>query len=348
MIARSKVARGFLGTAPPLLALAAQHMMWQAVHHFTCLLFYPAVFLSSWLGGVVSGLLATSLSVVLVWFFFVPPEGNTDPAHLVSLAVFIGMGVLFTAFHERLRNANQRAAAAWEHVNQLREEWASIVAHDLQQPINAIALRADLLLRATMDETQRGDAVEIRGAAKRLSRMVRDLSDASQLEASRMVLVREPLDMCALVRDVVKRDPGTAARVRVRAPSERWIDGDAGRIEQVLLNLLSNAMKYGDPDAPIEVVVDGLKSRVRISITNRGPGIDPADIPVLFRRYARTRQARTSAAKGSGLGLYIAKGLVEAQGGRLSVESLPGETTTFRITLPLTEPPGRAAEALAL
>lgn len=343
----SKPTRALLGAGSPLVAFAVQHAAWSAVHHFTCLLFYPAVFLASWVGGVFSGLVATSLSVVLVLAFLPPPEGNTDPANLLSLGVFIGMGVLFTVFHERLRNANQRAAAAWEQVNRLREEWAAVVAHDLQQPINAIGIRADLLLRTPASDAQHEDAEQIRIAAKRLSRMARDLLDASQLEANRMTLARERLDLGRLVREIVARDPSIALRARVSDSTKEplWIDGDAERLEQAVGNILTNAVKYGEPSTPIDVRIDQMRHRVRISIANQGPGIDPELVPTLFQRYARSRAA-TCRTKGTGLGLYITKGLVEAHGGRITVESIPEKKTTFRITLPLAEAPQTDTVAL--
>jgi signal transduction histidine kinase len=101
-----------------------------------------------------------------------------------------------------------------------------------------------------------------------------------------------------------------------------------------LSNLLSNAAKYGDPETPIDVRVERESARVQITVTNEGPGIAPDEIPRLFSRFARTRSAQAGTAPGLGLGLYICHGIVEAHGGELRVDSIPGEKTHFSFTLP--------------
>ena len=227
-----------------------------------------------------------------------------------------------------------------KELEHLREEWASVVAHDLQQPISVIVLRSDLLLQEGLTGPQEDDVREIRGAAKRLSRMVNDLMDASQLETSRMRITLDRLDLGELVRAVVERVPDAAARTTIRTPidSRLFVKGDAQRLEQVVTNLLSNALKYGAPGTQILLDVRDAGDHAEVRVTNRGPGIPGDELPFLFERYFRSRAARTSATKGSGLGLYIAKGLVEAHGGQIWAESTPAETTTFHFTVPLDGP----------
>ena len=106
------------------------------------------------------------------------------------------------------------------------------------------------------------------------------------------------------------------------------------RIEQVVGNVLSNAVKYGEPNTAIDVQLEFDRNGLTIAITNRGRGLQPDEIPHLFQRFMRTRTAGESDERGFGLGLYICKGIVEAHGGRMWVESKPGETTTFYIALP--------------
>ncbi len=222
-----------------------------------------------------------------------------------------------------------------KELERLREEWASIVAHDLQQPVNSIVLTADLLLREQLSDASRDRVLRVRSSTMQLSRMISDLSDAAQLETRRIHLRSERLDLGALVHEVVERVPGTeSARVHA-SPEQVIVQGDAGRLEQVLANLLSNAVKYGASDAPIDVTVQATDGMAQVSVTNQGEGISADELPHLFDRFMRTRAARASATKGSGLGLYIAKGLIDAHGGRIWAESPPGATTTFRFTLPL-------------
>jgi len=114
-----------------------------------------------------------------------------------------------------------------------------------------------------------------------------------------------------------------------------YVQADPGRIEQVLTNLLTNAYKYGTPQTTIEVRIAPETKAVRVSVQNEGPGIPSEDLPGLFERFYRTRQAQSSTIEGLGLGLYISRELIRAHGGRMWVESTPGATTTFSFTLPL-------------
>jgi signal transduction histidine kinase len=124
--------------------------------------------------------------------------------------------------------------------------------------------------------------------------------------------------------------------VRARPGQYAWVDPD--RIQQVLVNLIGNAAKYGDPETTIEVVAETQEDVIEVSVTNRGPGIPAEEIPRLFSRFGRMSGASASATPGTGLGLYIAKGLIEAHGGRIWVESTPGELTTFHFVVPRASP----------
>lgn len=226
--------------------------------------------------------------------------------------------------------------SALKELEQLREEWAAIIAHDLQQPINAIVLRCDLLLRGELTEKQRADLRQVINATRRMGRMVNDLTDASLLETRRMRLNVQRLEVGQLVREVVDRLPDLASRTRITTPTQGALNvrADAERLEQVLDNLLSNASKYGAAQTEIRVDVASVNGCAEISVTNQGKPIPEAELPTLFDRYVRAQAARASLTKGSGLGLYIAKGLVEAHGGRIWATS-DAERTSFHLTLPL-------------
>lgn len=224
-------------------------------------------------------------------------------------------------------------------LERLREEWAAIVAHDLRQPVNAISMAAELLLRlrdGAVSDKERRAIERVRSASARLSRMICDLTDASRIEARRLSVEPRQVDVGALIDHLLEGlDDVTAhhpVQVTGAAHQLAWIDPD--RIQQVLENILSNAAKYGDDDSAIGIDVTPRDQWIEITVTNRGPGIPPAQLALLFRRFTRTRAARDSGKPGLGLGLYIAKGLVEAHGGRLWAESTPGEATRFRFTLP--------------
>ncbi|TAK31870.1 MAG: PAS domain S-box protein [Chloroflexota bacterium] len=227
-------------------------------------------------------------------------------------------------------------------LEQQREEFVSIIAHDLRNALTSVKGFADLMARpATRDTLPRTAqrAVEgISSGSRRLDRMIADLLDVSRIEARRLTLQREQIDLPRLVQDIVQRTEeltkGHPVKVEVRDGIPR-IEVDPDRAEQILVNLLSNAGKYSYPDTEITVEVERRGNDVMVSVTNLGPGVLPEDQENLFTRFHRTRQAKEEKVPGLGLGLYIAKGLVEAHGGRIWIESEPRNFATFRLTLPL-------------
>jgi len=226
-----------------------------------------------------------------------------------------------------------------KELERLRQEWSSIVAHDLQQPVHTILLRTDLLLRGTLSESQAQSVRQIRKSITHLGRMVTDLMDASLLDARGLRLALEPLNLGDLIREIIERTPDTALRIKLRLPEGKrlLVRGDAQRLEQVMTNLLSNAVKYGVPETAIDVEISLSNEVANVAVTNCGSGVPPDELPFLFERYSRSHAARTSPTKGLGLGLYIARGIVEAHGGRIWVESVPEQTTTFHFTIPLAQ-----------
>jgi PAS domain S-box-containing protein len=235
--------------------------------------------------------------------------------------------------------------SALKELERMRQEWTAVVAHDLRHPVSTIALSAEALAgegNGGPSESTRRTVERIRRATGRLSRMIDDLLDASRIESRHLEVDARPGELLGLVRRVVDEVGHTeaAARVRVEGEAVRVLM-DPHRIRQVLENLLTNAIKYGWPDAPIDVTVWARGDMAEVTVTNRGPGIPPEALPHLFGRFWRARSDDRRQETGIGLGLYIAHGIVEAHGGRIWAESTPEETTHFRFTLP------RAKEARA-
>ncbi|AUX35112.1 MULTISPECIES: PAS domain-containing sensor histidine kinase [Sorangium] len=241
------------------------------------------------------------------------------------------------------------AIASYEDVThfiereRLREEWLSIVAHDLKQPLTAITACAGMLSRRSEAADVRGSSRKILASVQRIERMAEDLLDASKLEARRFSLERRPMDLCAQLRAAVElATMERPARAVVFAADEDVppVHADAARVDQVVGNLLLNAAKYGDPSAPIRVTLSRRDAEVEVAIENRGPGIHPDELPKLFQRFQRlTSGPSRKNLPGTGLGLYICKGIIEAHGGRIWARSEPDETTSFHFTLPLAEAP---------
>ena len=227
--------------------------------------------------------------------------------------------------------------SAVRELQRVREEWASIVAHELRQPISVIAVRCSLLLRGRLSSEQRDSLEQIARSVQSLGRMVTDLMDASLLESDRLRVMFDRIDVAELLRDVVRRTPFAAARTRTAIPHDLrlFVRGDAQRLEQVMANLLSNAVKYAAPDSEIVVDVGLAAGQAHIRVMNAGDPIPQDELPYVFNRFARARSGGARKVKGLGLGLYIAKGLVTAHHGRIWAESAPGQGTTFHVALPL-------------
>jgi signal transduction histidine kinase len=222
--------------------------------------------------------------------------------------------------------------------DRMRAEWTSLIVHDLRQPLNVISMSAHALASASSPCREAGDdeLQRIRNAVQTLGRMITDLLDASSIEARRLTVDRVPVKLAALAREAIASVPGLLERceVRVDAGADVFVLADPGRIVQVLGNLLGNAAKYGEAGETIMVDVARTGDDVRVTVSNRGPGIPAQDLSRVFERFDRGTEARRGK-PGLGLGLYIAKELVEAHGGRIWAKSAVGVITQFHFTLPL-------------
>ncbi|MCL6432110.1 MAG: PAS domain S-box protein, partial [Anaerolineae bacterium] len=228
---------------------------------------------------------------------------------------------------------------AMRQLQEQREDLLRAVSHDLRNPLAAIQGQAELLLRALekvgVTGRERQSAEAILKSAQRMNTMIQDLVDAARLEARPLELRREPLDPMQFVEEVKDRLAPTMETARIRVvPVEGLppVSADPDRLERVLANLFSNALKYSAPGTEVTVTFRREENEVITAVTDRGPGIAPEDMPHLFQRYFR---ARGRAPDGLGLGLYISRLLIEAHGGRIWAESQVGVGSTFYFSLPV-------------
>jgi signal transduction histidine kinase len=221
----------------------------------------------------------------------------------------------------------------------LCEDEAAQIVHDLRGPLATIMLEACILDR----KLAKGDSIDGKRSVARilrnvefLDRIVQDLLDSCAASSGHLELRRRPTELRALVEQVIDRTVPTrdSGRVSLDAPGPITIAIDDLRIERVIANLVGNALKYAPPGSRIVVRLEAAALWARISVTDTGPGLAPADLVHVFDRYRRG--ALTHEIGGWGLGLYASKAIVEAHGGTINVESVPGEGSQFYFDLPAT------------
>lgn len=239
----------------------------------------------------------------------------------------------------RLYEAERTARATAEAATRAREDTLAVVSHDLRTPLSTISLGAQVM-RAGMPDTEeyaqhRQNAAAILRAAECMTRLVNDLLDVSRMEAGSVSLEKAPLAVDALISQAVETAAPLASSRGQRLTVENEAAGllvscDAGRISQVFSNLLGNAIKFAPPDGDITVGVRRAGEMLEFWVADHGPGITPEQLPHIFDRHW---QARAANREGVGLGLAIAKGIVESHGGAIRVAS-SGAGTTFTFTIP--------------
>ncbi|MEZ0230944.1 MAG: ATP-binding protein [Planctomycetota bacterium] len=236
-----------------------------------------------------------------------------------------------------------------------RDEVLSIVSHDLRNPLAAIHAGVSLMLRrvgatdAGSVETQRRSLELVQKTARRMNRLIDDLLDAARADAKQLSLSCDPVDVERLVRDAVDAELPLAApkKIAFKVTIQRGppaVSGDRDRLHQVLANLLGNAIKFTPEGGKIEVSARVLDDAVCCSIADNGPGIPAADMKRIFDRFWQARR-HAAMGLGVGLGLAIAKGIVEAHGGRIWATSEPGRGATLSFTIPTPAAPANRRAA---
>jgi signal transduction histidine kinase len=212
----------------------------------------------------------------------------------------------------------------------------SAVSHELRSPLTSVRGYTTLLLKRwgeIDDEERKVMLQQVDRDARRISRMISELLDIARLEAGRLQLNRVLLDLPDLLNDVLSTVEVSYPDIDVHLDatadfSSVWADPD--KVQQVMINLLENACKYASPRG-IDVRFRQTNGAVEVSVADRGQGIPEADLPLLFQQFFKSTEGRPS---GTGLGLWISRGLIEAHGGVMTAESSANQGSTFRFTLP--------------
>ena len=239
----------------------------------------------------------------------------------------------------------QQARAEAEAANRAKDEFLATVAHELRSPLAAITTWIELLMSGRADEEKGKTGLQvIRDNATRLSRMVEDLLDVSRMLEGRVQLDLKPVDVGAIVRSVSEglkpRAEQAGIELRVAGDDEpSLVEADGARLAQVIDNLITNALKFTDRGGHIDVLIGREGAWVELEVRDNGIGIDAEQLPRIFDRYRQARTDATGRKGGLGLGLAIARHLVELHGGQIRAESEGiNRGTTFHINLPAAEP----------
>jgi signal transduction histidine kinase len=277
-----------------------------------------------------------------------PGELNQLAAAFDEMAVSLEKHAMQQRLEEDLRRHNEALAEEnrrVREVNQLKSEFVSLVSHELRTPLTAISGCLDLLLEDQSEEGAKPQELLsiVKRNTDRLVKLLDGLLDLSRIEAGKVELNPSAVDIMALIAEVV-----SLLRPQIEAKDQQLtvnqadalprVQGDAERIRQILINLLSNAHKYTPHGGQIGVTAHRLDGWVQIDVRDNGVGLSPDEQAQVFNKFFRAQQPARQEAGGAGLGLAITRLLVELHGGRISVVSAPGQGSTFSFTLPVADP----------
>jgi signal transduction histidine kinase len=285
---------------------------------------------------------------------------------LEALADRIAMAIAHAQGYEGVQRGREEAeqeVAAMQEVTERMDRFLSIAGHELRTPLTSLSTNIQMLSTLVIDEHDRRSeeseadyAARVAGtvrlliqhsgrSTRRLERLIGEILDVSRIISARIELDLRPVDLVKIVRDVVDEQrqmhPERALVLDVNSHEPLFIHGDPDRIGQVVINYLSNALKYSATHLPVTIGIEATKSRASVSVRDQGVGIPQTELAHLWERFYRVADNRPQVGSqiGLGLGLYISRDIVERHGGQVGVQSIPDNGTTFWLTLPLA-PPG--------
>ncbi|HXQ12721.1 MAG TPA: ATP-binding protein [Caulobacteraceae bacterium] len=281
-------------------------------------------------------------------------EGATSVLHDDEGRVIGAMSALRdvtarVALEDELRARRAEAEAA----NEAKSQFLANMSHEVRTPLTGVVGFARLLeARDDLPDDARAHVARISKSAEALLSVVNDVLDFSKLEAAQLELDPQPFDAPAFLQETIDlvrpqaADKALTVTVTLAPTLPAWLDADAARLRQVLLNLLTNAVKF-TARGSIAVAAAYDRGQLRIGVTDTGPGIEPEAAARLFKRFSQVDNSNTRQHGGTGLGLAISKGLVESMGGAIGLESAPGRGSTFWFTVPapIVDMSGAAAPA---
>ncbi len=228
-----------------------------------------------------------------------------------------------------------------KRLEEAKSDFISAISHELRTPLTTIKGYVSLLLnpKSQFNEEKRKEFLKaIERQADKLAQMINELLDVSRIEAGRIELKKQPVSLENLIKKVIANFHLSVRRRTFQvnfSPELPLINIDPERIEQVFNNIIDNALKYSPPDKPVIIKGWREKNRILVMVEDFGPGIAPSEIPYIFEKFHRVDRKLTREVEGTGLGLYIAKNLVEAHEGEIWVESKVNQGSKFFVVLPI-------------
>lgn len=275
-------------------------------------------------------------------------SGPLQRTGLIVVLLLLAVGLTLVVILVRRLRESREQERRLRNLSRSQAEFISVVSHELRTPVAGVLG----FLQTTVDHwsnlTDEERLTTVRRAvtnARRLQAMTRDVLDTESIESGRLGYAFQRVDLGAELETAVESNGTTHVVAFVAPPTPIFIDADPDRIQQVLSNLLENARKNAPSTEPIVIetkVVDESPPRVRVSVIDRGPGVDPESVERIFDKFVR---GDDNAVSGTGLGLYIVRSIVEAHHGRIWCESTPGVQTAFIFELPLAESDAAVAAA---
>jgi len=308
--------------------------------------------------ALLSGIFGFTLAVTTCWLteLFDPPfnimQVTVETLVISSLGFFTLRSILrliqrvelTTTELQRRHLELQEQAAQLEasrkklmELDELKSDFVSLVSHELRTPLTSIIGFSRTLMTLPLGAEQHRKYLGIiESEGKRLAELVGEYLDMSKIESGHIALRLAPVDVVRLVQEVVEQiHSGTAVCITTHLPAELPnVTGDVGRLKRVLLNLIDNALRYTAKGTSVVVSATTADDGLCVSVQDHGPGLTPEEAARVFEKFYRGTDSITEHSRGSGLGLTIAKAIVEAHDGRLWVESEPGQGATFRFWIP--------------
>jgi signal transduction histidine kinase len=303
--------------------------------------------------GAGSLALALALGLLLSWSVVAPLKRTQERLATIARGDFAGhlevtnrdeIGAL-AADVNRMTDELGRLYKELETASRHKSDFLATMSHELRTPLNAIIGFSEVLheqMFGELNERQLAYVNDVLAAGRHLLELINDVLDLAKIEAGRMELTLSDVAIPDLLRSAVSLHSERADRAGnalglTTDPAEIRIAADERRVRQIVFNLLSNAVKFTPADGHVDVSARLNDGRVEIAVADTGPGISANDLETIFEEFEQTTDGKK--AEGTGLGLPLSRKLVELHGGRLWVESEPGEGSTFRFTLPATEHP---------